>query len=222
MRNRSLADLLTHQTRESLAIRMESFADAFERLASTANQFAQADSYGQAVHKVAKVPLTAAELPSLAAWLKSNCDKFEQTATTTEQKEQVAAFKEFIAEVSGPAVSDAFQRPLVNALVEDIQSALADGHRNGFPLAWLSDEDKRDYLATVIDWTDYINRGLDLGPDTAAHIDRIIDNAVSGKPAENWMGRTDQAADKFEEMLNRQPDQPANVQGKGKHRDLER
>jgi hypothetical protein len=222
MRKATRDDLAAHQTRESIMTRLESFGDEFGRLASTAKQGAQAERFSNAAHEVAQVPLTAAELQPLAEWLKGNGDQFEEQATTPEQKKLVAAFRGFIAEVNGPAVRDAFQRPLVNALVEDIKSAMADGHSNGIPLAWLSGEDKKEFLAVVIDWTDYINRGLDLEPDTAAHIDRIIDNAVAGKPCEQWMGRAGPPTLKLEDLRNHRSDQSAKAPEKENHRDIER
>jgi hypothetical protein len=223
MRNARYDDLVAQQTRESIATRMESFADEFQRVARTAKQGALAESFSLSVHGVvARNPLTAADLEPLAQWLSSNGDQFEQLARTTEQKELVASFRGFIAEITGPAVKDALQSPLVNALVDEIKSGLAEGHTNGIPIAWLSDADKKEFLSIAIDWTDYINRGLDLRRDTAAHIDCIIDNAIAEKPCEQWMGRADPVAERFEELLNRPSDQAATAMEKEKQRGIER
>jgi hypothetical protein len=222
MRNATYDELAAQQTRESIMKSMEFFADELQRLASTDRQVAVAGSFKDAVHEVAQVPLTAAELQPLAEWLKDNSDQFEQLAGTPEQKQLVASFRGFIAEVSGPAVKDVFQKPLVGALIEDIKSEMADGHSNGIPLAWLSDEDRREYLTTAIDWTGYIDRGLDLEPDAAAHIERIIDNAIGGKPCEQGLGRTDPPALRLEDLLNHRSDQPAKAPEKAKDRGIER
>jgi hypothetical protein len=223
MRNANHDDLVAHQARESIVIRMESFGDELERLASTAEQGAVAEGFRSAVQEVVQAgPLTAAELEPLGEWLKGYGDQFEQLARTAEQKQLAAAFREFAAEITSPPVKDVFQKPLVNELIGEIMSSLADGHSNGIPLAWLSDEDKREFLLVMIDWTDYINRGLDLESDTAAHIDRIIDNAIAGKSCDQWMGRTNPLALGMEDLLNHRSDQPAKAPEKEKHRDIER
>jgi hypothetical protein len=222
MRNAKYDDLVAHQTSESIVIRMESFGDEFERLASTAKQGAVAARFKDAVHEVAEVPLTAAELQPLGEWLKGYGEQFEQLARTPEQEKLVASFRGFIAEIAGLAVKDIFQKPLVGGLIEEIKSAMADGHSNGIPLAWLSDEDRREFLGMAIDWTDYIDRGLDLEPDTAAHIERIIDNAIAGKPSEQWIGRTDPPALTLEDLRNHRADQPAKAPERAKDRDIER
>jgi hypothetical protein len=191
MKNAKHHDLAAQQTRESIAIRMESFGDEFVRLAHTAGQGALAARFSDAVGEIVSLPLTAADLQPLGEWLKGYGAEFEQAARTAGQKQLAASFMEFSAEVSGPEVREVFQRPLVNALIEEITSALADGHSNGVPVAWLSDADRKEYLGVVIDWTDYIDRGLDLERDTAGHIERIVDNAIAGKPCEQWMGRCD-------------------------------
>jgi hypothetical protein len=189
MRNAKRDELAAQQTQESIAIRMESFGDEFDRLASTAGQGALAARFKDGVHDVVSVPLTAADLQPIGEWLKGYGEQFELLAKTADQKKLAASFLEFVAEISSPEVKEVFQRPLVNELVEEITSALADGHSNGIPLAWLSDADKVEYLEMVIDWTDYINRGLDLKEDMAEHIRGIVDNAIAGKPCEQWVGQ---------------------------------
>lgn len=221
MRNAKHDDLVAQQTREYIAIRMESFAVEFKRLASTANLGALAERFSNAVHDVVSVPLTAADVQPLGEWLKGYGEQFEQLASTADQKELVASFKGFSADVTGPAIKELFQRPLVNELVEEMKSALADGHSNGIPIAWLSDADRKEYLGVVIDWTDYINRGLELEPDTAAHIERIIENAVARKPCKELIGLAD-LAQGFDDRLSRQSAQPAIAPEKDKDRGIDR
>jgi len=127
MRNAKHDDLVAQQTRESIAIRMQSFGDEFERLASTATQSALATRFNDSAQEVVRVPLTAAELQPLGEWLNGNRVQFEMVAKTTDQKQLVASFKEFIAEIDSTAVKAVFQRPLVNELVEEIE--LATGGR---------------------------------------------------------------------------------------------
>jgi len=223
MKKSALDDLAAQQTRESIAIRMEAFADEFERLASTAKQVALAESFSLSVHGiVARNPLTAADLEPLGKWLSGNGDQFEQMAKSPEQKQLAASFRGFIAEIGSQAVKDVLQRPLVNRLVADIQWELAEGASNGIPFAWLSHEDKKAYLVAAIDWTDCLDRGLELEPDTAARIDRITENAIAGKPCKEWMGRTDSLAERFRGLLNLPPDQPARTPEKEKDRGIER
>jgi hypothetical protein len=221
MRDATRDDLVAHQARESIMIRMESFGDEFERVARTVEQGVMAERFKNDVHDFAKGgPVTAADLGQLGEWLKEYSDQFVQLAGTAEQKKLAASFKEFVAEVASPETKEVFQRPLVNGLIEEITSALANGHSNGIPVAWLSDEDKRESLEIIIDWTDYINRGLDLERDMAGHIERIIDNAIAGKPSEQWMGRSDPLAERFGEMLNCPADETAKAPEKAKDRDM--
>jgi hypothetical protein len=222
MKNSKYDDLVAHQTSQSIVMRMEFFGDEFQRLASTAKQGAVAERFKDAVHEVVEVPLTAAELQPLAEWLKDYGDQFEQQARTPEQKMWVASFRGFITEITGPAVKDIFQKPLVNELIEEIESEMAYGHSNGIPLAWLSGEDKREFLGVTIGWTSYIDRGLALEPDTAAHIERIIDNAIAGKPSEQWIGRTDLPTLGLEDLLNYRSSQPAKAPEKANDRGIER
>jgi hypothetical protein len=100
--------------------------------------------------------------------------------------------------VGSPAVREAFQRPLLNELVADIQ-AWMQGSSNGVPFASLSPEGKRELLGVGIDWTDYIDRGLTFETEeTWRGIEAIIDNAVAGKPADQWLPG---AAGGYKQML---------------------
>jgi hypothetical protein len=210
MGNAKLDDLFAHQTGESIMIRLESFADEFERVERTAKQGVLAESFKNAVHDIAKDgPLSAAHLEQLGDWLNGYVDGFERLASTSEQKELVASFSEFAKEITGPAVKDVFQKALVNELADEITMAMAEGSSNGVPFARLSREGKEEFLSDAIDWTDYIDRGLEvsIGDETTyediAGIDQtryegiacIIDNAIAGKPSEQWMARTGSLAE---------------------------
>jgi len=59
------------------------------------------------------------------------------------------------------------------------------------------------------------------GWDAAAHIGRIIDNAIARKPCEQWMGRTDLPALTLEDLLKQGSDQLAQSPEKVKDRDIE-
>jgi hypothetical protein len=140
--------------------------------------------------------------------MKGYCDGFEKLARTPEQKTLAASFREFIYEVTSPAVKDAFQRPLVNGLVEEIKEAMAHGSTNGVPFARLSQEGKEEFLSFIIDWTDYLNRGLEVGigdEKTCESIQCIIENAIAGKPSEHWIGQPESLTKKGEAKSNGQP-----------------
>jgi hypothetical protein len=209
MKKSSYDELAAHQTRESIKIRLESFSDEFERLARTAKQGVLAERFKVVVHDkdTSTVPMIAADLEPLADWMKGYADGFEELARTPEQKKLAASFREFIHEVTSPAVKDAFQRPLVNELVEEIKGAMADGSSNGVPFARLSQEGKEEFLSVVIDWTDYINRGLIvcIGDEkTYEGIHRIIENAIAGKPSKHWMCQPEPLTKSGEAMSNGQ------------------
>jgi len=220
-------ELAAHQTGESIKSRMESFGDEFERLARTEEQVILAERFKSATHAsdIATVPLIAADLEPLADWMKGYGNGFEKLARTTEQKKLVASFKEFIHEVASPAVKDVFQRPLVNELVEEIFGAMAERSSNGVPFARLSQEGKEEFLSVIIDWTDYINRGLivSIGDEkTYEGIHHIVENAIAGKPSEQWLGRTNPLALTLEDLLNHRIDQSTKSPKKDKHWDIER
>jgi hypothetical protein len=182
---------LMQQARESITTRLESFGQEFDRLAETAGQGVQAERFRMAVRHLAESgPLTAADFSGptdFPGWLKMHGDRFEELATTPAQKELVASFREFTREAGSEAVKETFQRPLVNELVEDIK-AWMQGSSNGVPFDSLPPEGKKELLSLGIDWTDYINRGLAVETgETWMGIDVIIDNAVAGKSAEQWM-----------------------------------
>src|SRR5262249_23010959 len=99
--------------------------------------------------------------------------------------------------------------PLVNALVEDIKAWMG-GKSNGVPFDQLSPEGKWELLGIGVDWTDYINRGLDVGRDTAGNIGRIIENAIAGKPTDQWMVEVTSHQQKLAEASRR----PSPAQGK--------
>lgn len=184
-------ELLFHETRRSIMNRLKSFAGEFERLAETAKQGVQAERFKVAVQDIANdYPLTAADFSrhiNFPGWLRREARRFEQLATTPAQKAMAASFREFAKDVSSPAVKDAFQRPLVNHLVEDIKAWMA-GSSDGVPFAQLSHEGKRELLGVGIDWTDYINRGLAIETkETWMGIGAIIDNAIAGKPSDQWI-----------------------------------
>jgi hypothetical protein len=123
--------------------------------------------------------------------------RLEKLARTPEEKELVASFREFIDEMTSPAVRDAFQRPLMNGLVEEIKGVMAEGLSNGVPFARLSQAEKEEFLSIAIDWTDYVNRGLIVGSaheNTYDGIQRIVEHAVAGKPSEQWIGQPDPLA----------------------------
>jgi hypothetical protein len=223
MKNENHDELVAQQTRESIATRMEAFADEFLRLARLPRQAAVAESFSHSVHGiVARHPLTAADLEPLGKWLSGNADQFEQLAKTSEQKELAAAFRGFIREITSREVKDAFQRPLVNELVLDVEWEMAEGADNGVPFAHLSREDKKAYLAVAIDWSDYLDRGLGLEADRAAHIDRIIENVIAGKPREEWMGRNESLREKLAGMLDVRSDRVAKAAERQNDRGSER
>jgi hypothetical protein len=223
MRNAQHDNLVAHQTRESIMTRMESFGDAFERAATTAQQDVIAERYKDDVHDFAESgPVTAADLEQLGKWLKHYGDQFAQLVTTPEQKMLAVSFEEFVADVASPEIKEALHRPLVNELVEEITSVMANGRSNGIPFASLSRAEQTEFLEMIIDWTDYINRGLDLEPDAAEHIRCITDNALSGKPCEQWMGRTDPLALSLDDLRHHRSDQAAKTPEKTTDRDIER
>jgi hypothetical protein len=202
-------DLAAHLTRESIATRMEAFADEFVRLARTAEQRELAERFSHAVDLVTDHPLGAAEIGQLGEWLSDTCDHAEQVAMTREQKELVASFRTFVGEVTSCEVKDVFQRPLVNQLLDVMEWEMEEGHVNGIPLAHLSPEDRKGYMAGAIDWIDYLDRGLELEADRAAHIGRIIDNAISGKPRWQRMGPSEPPALGLGELRNHASDRMA-------------
>jgi hypothetical protein len=225
MKNPTLDDLSAQQARESIMIRLEAFADEFERVAATAKQRHLAGRFTAAVSEIPKGgPLTAAGLEPLGEWLKGYGDGFEELARTSEQKELATSFRKFVAqEVTNPEVNEVFQRPLRKELIDEISTAMAHGVNNGVPFAGLSKEGKKEFLSVVIDWTDYINRGLEVGrKKTCVGIARIVDNAIAGKPSEEWMGRPAPLAESYEKVLNRQAHQIAKTPEKGKDRGIER
>jgi hypothetical protein len=193
---------LFEQTRDSIMTRLVSFAQEFERLAETALQGIQAERFKVAVRDLIEgEPLTAADfslVTNFAGWLQGHGDRFAELATTPAQQALAASFREFTREVGGPAVREAFQRPLLNELVEDIQ-AWMQGSSHGVPFASLSPEGKRELLGVGIDWTDYIDRGLTFETaETWRGIEAIIDNAIAGKPADQWLP---DAAGGYQQML---------------------
>lgn len=195
MKKPSYDELAAHQTRESIVIRMQSFKDEFERLARTAREVSLVDQFKGAIHAedIATVPWIAADLEPLAEWMKGYGDGFEELAQTPEQKNLAGSFRKFIDEITSPEVRDVFQRPLLNELVEEIKGAMANGSSNGVPFGRLLKEGKEEFLSVVIDWTDYINRGLIVcvgDEKTCESIHRIIENAIAGKPSERWIGQS--------------------------------
>ena len=192
-------DVSAQEMRNSVVIRLKAFSDEFERLARTARQGILAGRFGYAVNdeEIAPVPLIAADLEPLAEWMKGYGDGFAKLARTPQEKKLVASFREFIDELTSPAIIDAFQRPLVNGLVAEMKSVMARGSSEGVPFASLTQEGKQAFLSSVIDWTEYIDRGLIVGSGdehSGDGIQRIIDNAIAGKPSEQWMGQPDPLA----------------------------
>ncbi len=190
---------LMQRAQAIIMMRLEWFAQEFECLAETAKQGLQADHFKAAVEDIAEGgPLTAADFSrhtNFPGWLKGHADRFDELATTQPQKALAASFRDFSRAAASAAVKDIFRRPLVNELVEDIKTWM-EGSSNGVPFASLSPEEKREHLGVGVDWTDYINRGLAVGTkETWMGIEAIIDNAIAGKPSEQWMaGAEGQAA----------------------------
>jgi len=211
MKNPSLDELTAYQTHKSIIVRMEAFGDEFERVARTAKQGVLAERFKVAVSEIVSDRLLTVDfLEGMGEWLEDCGDGLEEVARTPEQKQLVASFREFIAEVKSPQVKEVFQRPLRNRLVEEIKAAMVEGSSNGVSYAELPQEGQKDFLAVAIDWTDYINRGLEIdGEKTALGIQRIIDNAIAGKPSEQWFGRTGPLAESYEDVLNRHANQMA-------------
>src|SRR5262249_38454937 len=138
------AEELMRETRDWIMARLVSFALEFESLAETARQGVLAERFKVAVQSFAKGrPGTAADLSpdnfNFPDWLKGDADRFEKVATTPAQKELAGLLREFAREVGSPAVKEIFQRPLVNALVEDIKAWMG-GKSNGVPFDQLSPE----------------------------------------------------------------------------------
>jgi hypothetical protein len=184
-------ELLLHQTREWIVGGLEAFADELERLAKTPKQGVQADRFQAAVQDLAAGgPLTAADFSghtNFPGWLQCHAARFQELATTAPQQSLATSFRDFARQMSSPEMQDIFQRPLVNELVEDLQ-AWMQGSSNGVPFASLSREGKRELLGVGIDWTDYLNRGLAVETkETSRGIAAIIDNAIAGKPSDQWL-----------------------------------
>lgn len=197
----------TNALGESIRNRLVSFGESLQHVARAADQRDFAEQFHVAVRDFAKgEPVNAADLEPLGDWLKEQGERFEALARTQQQKELAASLREFINEITSPAVYDAFQRPLVNELVNDIKMAMTEGSSNDVPFAQMSKEGKEEFLSFAIDWTDYINRGLSVGikgEETYKGIDRIIQNAIAGRPSEQWMEPPKPAGERYEEMLNR-------------------
>jgi hypothetical protein len=195
-------------------------------VARTAEQGVLAERFNNAVHEIAKLgPLIAPDLEPIGDWIKVYVDGFEQLASTAEQKELASSFGEFAREITGPAYREAFQRPLVNELIDDMKMAMADGSSNGVPFAQLSREQKLEFLSLIIDWMDYINRGLivSIGDEnTCDGIGRIINRAIAGKPSEKWMGLADSLGELFGAIPNRESNQKVKSADKEKDLGLER
>jgi hypothetical protein len=200
---------LMQRAQAIIMMRLEWFAQEFERLAETAKQGVQAEHFKEAVADIAGGgPLTAAgfsRYTNFPGWLKDHAERFEQLAATQPQKALAASFRDFTRAAGSAAVKDIFQQPLVNELVEDIK-AWMEGSSNGVPFASLSPEGKRELVGIGVDWTDYINRGLAVGTkETWMGIEAIIDNAIAGKPSEQWMaGAECQAAGKSQTHAGRE------------------
>jgi len=211
MNNLKLADLKAHQTSEWIITRLESFGHEFERLARTAKQTGLAERFNNTVHDIAEArPLTAADHEPLWASLQDYGNRFEQLARTPEQKQLAAAFGGFIKEVAGPPVKDAFQKPLVNELIEELKAVMREGSSNRIPFSTLSLQGKKELLSVAVDWTNYFNRGLSLSGEnetTRDGIERIIENAVAGNPSVKWMERAELLPMKLEEILDCQSTQ---------------
>jgi len=152
MGNPNLDELFAHQTGESIMIRLESFSDEFQRVARTDEQGVLAERFKNAVHDIAKGgPLTAADLKWLGKWIKGYIDGFEQLARTSEQRELASSFREFAKEITGTAVREILQKPLVNELVDEIKAAMTIGVTDGVPFARLSKEAASDnWLIEVV------------------------------------------------------------------------
>lgn len=58
---------------------------------------------------------------------------------------------------------------------------MAEGRANGVPYAALDLGDRLGLLSHGIDWTAYVNRGL----DPVAN-DRLVFNATAGRPPDRW------------------------------------
>ncbi len=187
---------LFQQTRQALTTRLQWFAGEFGRLAKTAGQGVQAERFRVAVNEMAEVnPLRATDLEPLQGWLKRQSDSFGLLATTPAQIELAASFRMFAAEATSPAVRAVFQKHYVNELVKEIEDWMG-GKSNGVPFASLSLEDKRGMLEMAVDWTHYINCGLEFGDGaTSEDIRRIVDNAIAGKPSGQWVVGADPAAE---------------------------
>jgi hypothetical protein len=58
----------------------------------------------------------------------------------------------------------------------------ATGNFERVPFSELDREGREELLAIGIDWTEYVNRGME-----PIECDRIVMNAVDGKPQEQWL-----------------------------------
>jgi hypothetical protein len=97
-RKRQFAELLAHDTLESTRIRLESFADAFERLARGPKQRALSDEFSHFVSDYVRQPLSMADLNGLTGLghrLEIYADKFGQLGSRAEYKEMVRELEHF-------------------------------------------------------------------------------------------------------------------------------
>src|SRR5258708_1184809 len=91
------AELLAHATLQSTRIRLEAFADAFERLARGRKQHALADEFSGFVADYVRQPLSMADLNGLTGvghWLEVYAEKFEQLGGRPEYREAVGRLEE--------------------------------------------------------------------------------------------------------------------------------
>lgn len=206
---------------DAITARMQSYADAFTRAARRGKERMLAEMFDSAVQSAITTPLTAADLEPIAEGLARYANRFGQLARTEEQQEQLASFRAFIAEVASAKTKAAFQKLLVDSLIKEIKAAMAHGVMCGIPFAGLPHAEKKVLLEVMIDWPDYIQRGLELQGDTGEHIERILENAIAGMPAVQWMTLPEPPGEGCAKRLSRQR-QRASTAAKRKQRNIEK
>jgi hypothetical protein len=103
------------------------------------------------------------------------------------------------------SIRDTYLKPamdyvLTQEAIAEVYDSTLGAKRNSVPYAELDRDGKLDLLSHLVDWTDYVNRGLDM--DTG---DMIIFNAVDGKPPEKWLEQTPEEATARKAEMNAPP-----------------
>ncbi|MBP3958384.1 hypothetical protein J8F10_24305 [Gemmata sp. G18] len=82
-------------------------------------------------------------------------------------------------------ITEADAKLLFQEAVAEVQGNMEGGRRDGVLYSDLDHDGKLELLSFAIDWTDYVNRGM-----SEQTLNRIIENAVDGRPPERWQEPT--------------------------------